>query len=80
MEYVKYLYKSYIFLLAVRRIAKNDVNKKSLVAQGSLPVLVSLTESKYEDEQIGKGEKDLNSKLRSMNLFYVMNFLRSCIS
>lgn len=64
------------FLLAVRRIAKNDVNKKSLVAQGSLPVLVSLTESKYEDEQIGKGEKDLNSKLRSMNLFYVMNFLR----
>lgn len=36
----------------VRRIAKNDVNKKSLVAQGSLPVLVSLTESKYEDEQI----------------------------
>lgn len=71
-----YIFKSYIFLLAVRRIAKNDVNKKSLVAQGSLPVLVSLTESKYEDEQIGKGEKDLNSKLRSMNLFYVMNFLR----
>ncbi|XP_061166315.1 uncharacterized protein LOC133175222 [Saccostrea echinata] len=36
----------------IRRIARNDVNKKSLVAQGSLPVLVSLAQSKYENEQI----------------------------
>ena len=41
-------------LLAIRRISKNDVNKKGLVSQGCLPVLVSLTESAYEDEQIGK--------------------------
>lgn len=36
----------------IRRIAKNDGNKKSLVTQGSLPVLVSLTNSGREDEQI----------------------------
>lgn len=36
----------------IRRIAKNDVNKKSLVAEGSLPVLVALSQSKHEDEQI----------------------------
>lgn len=36
----------------IRRIAKNDGNKKSLVTQGSLPVLVSLTNSEREDEQI----------------------------
>ncbi|XP_062588039.1 uncharacterized protein LOC134249708 [Saccostrea cucullata] len=36
----------------IRRIARNDVNKKSLVAQGCLPVLVSLAQSKYENEQI----------------------------
>lgn len=43
--------------LAIRRIAKNDGNKKSLVTQGSLPVLVSLTNSEREDEQMGKHEK-----------------------
>lgn len=36
----------------IRRIAKNDINKKSLVAKGSLPVLFSLTNSEHEDEQI----------------------------
>lgn len=36
----------------IRKIANNDVNKKSLVAEGSLPVLVTLSQSKHEDEQI----------------------------
>lgn len=52
-----YLIFSHNLLLAIRRIAKNDGNKKSLVTQGSLPVLVSLTNSGREDEQIGKHKK-----------------------
>lgn len=48
---------SHNLLIAIRRIAKNDVNKKSLVTQGSLPVLVSLINSEYEDEQIGKHKR-----------------------
>lgn len=52
-----YIIFSYNLLLAIRRIAKNDGNKKSLVTQGSLQVLVSLTNSVREDEQIGKHKK-----------------------